>query len=206
MKNSLSFISLFLFSISFSSVYSQVSFEIQGGISNTNILSDKNQNANFRTDLNTYAGTSLRFSAEDRINFQLDFLYEKKGANYVDDQYQSIFGLQYLSLSPIVNIELSKSLDIFIGPYFSYRLRENHEVNGVEIVLDRFDYLTHSDDMGLRSGFKFKFDQFFFQMCYSFGLKDIRSFNFDSPFEGPVFPEGLYNKSFSLGLGFTFTE
>lgn len=197
------FLVFFLF---FSSLTAQVNIDIQGGISNTNILSDKNQNANFRTDLNVFAGTSFRLEGEELVGIQLDVLYEQKGTNYIDEQYQSSFRLQYITLCPLANFDLSESFSILVGPYFSYRFRESHDIGGIQMTRGRSDYLSTSDDVGLRSGFRYNFDQFFFQVSYSFGLTDIRGSNQEISYEGPLFPEGLYNKSFSVGLGFTFQD
>ena len=198
-----SFLFAFLFFVN-SMLDAQVIFDIQAGISNTGILSDKNQNANFRTDLNTFAGIAFRLEGEELVGIQLDLLYEKKGANYIDEQYQSIFNLQYVTVSPLANFQLSESLALVLGPYFSFRINESHEVNGQQLQGDKFDYLSDTDDVGLRSGFRYYFGQFFFQMHYSFGLTDIRNDYFDTSYGGPILPEGLYNKSFSVGLGYTF--
>ena len=197
------FLAVFLI---FPSLSAQVNIDIQGGISNTNILSDKNQNANFRTDLNVFAGTSIRLEGEELVGIQLDVLYEEKGTNYIDEQFQSIFNLQYITICPLAKFDLTESFSVLVGPYFSYRARETHEIGGIQMIRDRSDYLSASDDVGLRSGFRYNFDQFFFHMSYSFGLTDIRGSNQEISYEGPVFPQGLYNKSFSVGLGFTFLD
>jgi hypothetical protein len=204
MNTLFNFISISFFVLIFSPVYSQVAFDLQGGISNTSILSDKNQNANFRSDLNTYVSGSIRLEGEELIGILLDVIYEKKGANYIDAQYQSVFKLQYVSLSPMASFNLSENLSIFLGPYFSLRINEDHTVNGQQTNQDKSNYLSKSDDLGLRSSFRFQFDQLFFQMSYSFGLTDIRSNSFDASYNGPNFPEGLFNKSFSIGLGYIF--
>lgn len=182
-------------------LHAQVESRLQLGIANSNILSDKSLNKNFQSKLDYYIEFGINYQGAEELGMQLNALFHRKGAKYTDSQGSSTFELHYFTLMPAVNYRLSDDLQVFMGPYFSYRLKEDYIIGGERLNPNLSDYQSKFSDFGIRSGIAFSFDRFFFHLNYSFGITDIRNTTLSDSNTLPIFPEGLYNKNLEIGFG-----
>ena len=195
------FSSLLILLFSSVTLNAQVESELQIGIGNSNILSDKNLNKNFQSKLDYYLEYGVQYRPSGEFGLQLSTLVHRKGANYTNSQGSSTFLLHYFTLVPAMNYKLNDDFQVYMGPYFSYRFKENYIVQGEKINPGFSDYQSKFSDFGIRSGISFAFDQFFFHLNYSFGITDIRNGIVSDIDAIPVFPNGLYNKNLEIGFG-----
>lgn len=127
------------------------SFGIKGGLSLSNVHSQKNTPLPFEKDSETKLGFHLGlfseiFVNEDRkIAIQPELFYSQDGykiSNFTKDNKlgELNYTLQTYNLPILFKYYFTKNFNIFVGPQLNYQASQKYEFDGIEISVNEFGY------------------------------------------------------------------
>jgi len=213
-KNSI--ISLFFFLFLSISTQAQTDF----GIKLTGSLNSLNMSGDFKP-LNDYSGGNLGFQAgitsrikvDKALFFTPEILFVTNGDFYASNNYDGNFLIEfnfsYLQFPMMFRVLFNDYIGIEVGPYYGILLdaRARGKIDSYEVGLIEdtqpleFDENIKSDitsgDFGVKLGAVFTVNNnLFIDIHYDIGIQDVL---IDKN-------SGIYNRSFNIGFGYTFTK
>ena len=166
-------------------VFSQTSsMGIKGGLNIANLyiddIVDESSEVGFQT------GFYGKFPVHPNLYIQPEILYTQKGANaFLEDQKVKI-ELNYIELPVFLKLKLKNYFNIHGGPYVSYLLAHN-----VELENQNPDLITKPDednfknfDFGFLLGMEFNIGKFDIGIRYNSGIIKVGKNGFASDLEG----------------------
>lgn len=137
------------------------------------------------TETNTgpVLGAYVVLGITDRFSFQPEVLYSEKGWELFDGVVK--VNISYLDIPLLARLTLlsnsKTSLDFYLGPTFSIKLKGTMETSGVET-----DFVVKKTDFGVTFGADFRYDQVIFEARFTQGLSSIDASAADLDFKNRV--------------------
>ena len=184
------------------------SFGIKGGVNFSNLYTEDVDDNNVLTSFN--AGVFVSMPITSFLAIQPEFLYSRKGAELVYNNAfangTAKFKLNYIEVPLLLKVNLTKNLNVHVGPYFAYLIDAditNESSNG---SFDFAENIENDDlnkfDYGLSAGAGFDFGSIGLGIRYNYGLTTVGK---ERSFLGTnyTFPDGK-NSNLSVYAAFKF--
>lgn len=149
---------------------------IKGGLNVSNLYVDDVDDENPRYGF--HLGVYTQLFESDVFAIQPEILYSTKGTRITYDelglQGDAKFNLNYIDIPVLAVFKLGDAAEIHLGPYFSYLVSANVDIDGdIDSYeeLDRDDYKTW--DYGISGGVGFNVGAVQIGARYNYGLQKI---------------------------------
>ncbi len=213
MKTSFLLPILFLLLTNFA-LTAQLSLSLEAGVNRTNItleliepeiddlIFDREANQGF------FISAIPRLAVNERLSINTEAQYSMESYNWGDTQIR----LHNIRLIPELEYSILKSLGIYAGANIGLKVTESYKQTADEEWISRSEIDTNTRgvvkdiDFGLSGGLRYYFlEQFNLTFKYSHGLTNISNILF-TDLNGVAFEGKEYNRTFQLGLGYTFNK
>jgi len=152
----------------------QARMGVKGGLNVSNLYVDNVDDENARFGFNV--GVYGQVLSSDVFALQPELLFSTKGSKNEILGETVKFNLNYLDLPVLAVIKLGESAEIHVGPYFSYLLNANVDVEGGSTYEpDKDDF--NAFDVGLSGGLGLNFGAIQVGARYNYGLSEIADSN-----------------------------
>jgi hypothetical protein len=151
----------------------QARMGVKGGLNVSNLYVDNVDDENARFGFNV--GVYGQVLSSDVFALQPELLFSTKGSKNEILGETVKFNLNYLDLPVLAVIKLGESAEIHVGPYFSYLLNANVDVDGGTYEPDKDDFKAF--DVGLSGGLGLNFGAIQVGARYNYGLMEIADSN-----------------------------
>ncbi|NJN27023.1 MAG: PorT family protein [Cyclobacteriaceae bacterium] len=197
---------LFLLAIATHAQAQSTKAGIKGGVNFSNLMQNEFDDEDMRVGFHAGVYGQYMFASET-MALQPEILYSAKGSRAYYD-FAGIngdvkFNINYIDVPVLLVFKLGESVDIQVGPYFSYLLNASVTSEGdlgdYDDDIDRDNF--HSLDYGLVGGLAFNFNPVSLGVRYNYGLRPIA--------ESDVAEELLDNAKNSVGqvyIAFNFGQ
>lgn len=179
-------------------------FGVKGGVNFSNLYTDEVDDNNMLTSFN--AGLYAKFPITQSVAIQPEFLFSRKGAEFVYDnafaEGTARFKLNYIEVPVLLKLNVTENFNIHLGPYFAYLIdaqvtnESNADIFDFEENYDNDDF--NKFDTGLTAGVGLDFEGFGVGARYNYGLTTVGK---ERTVDGVTYtsPDGK-NSNFSLYL------
>lgn len=179
-------------------------FGVKGGLNFSNLYTDEVDDNNMLTSFN--AGLYAKFPITQSVAIQPEFLFSRKGAEFVYDnafaEGTARFKLNYIEVPVLLRLNITENFNIHVGPYFAYLIDAqvtNETDNGVFDFEENYDNDDFNKfDTGLTAGLGFDFESLGIGFRYNYGLSTVGK---EQTVDGVTFTSpDAKNSNFSLYL------
>lgn len=202
MKNVI--IILFLTGTLAGTTYSQMKLNFSAGVNHSNCVFENLEFIDTSPSWGYFLGIAPAYQLSEKIQFQLDLQYSRKGYQYTDPLSSTYeYGFSYFDIIPEVSYKLFDFLAVGLGVNYGLKLNEEYKMGDEDWFDTSHIGLIKSTDFGLTGVLRANYNNLFGFVRYNVGLKNINDINYTNEYAQIITNVKQSNRNLQVGVGYT---